>query len=443
MNSNEWLSHLLAKLQISKLNPMQVKVLKHLESHTSLAVEAPTGSGKTLAFLAGSLPLIDSDKQILQGLILVPTRELALQIESIVRQAGLGIKAHAFYGGYAGQEDRKRLAHMPSLIIGTPGRIASLIEQGHLQLDDLKFLVIDEYDKMLEFGFEAEMKFIRSSFQQELTRMILTSATSISEIPDYYSHLPFKKLSFEKPDSTSLTTWGLLIGEDDKNDWVIQLLNQTGEQNVIVFCSYKEDIYGLMHQLYKANIHAVPFHGDMEQAAREESLIQFRTGSSRFLIASDLAARGLDIPALDLVIHYQLPISETSNTHRNGRTARMNAKGNCLYLARDKNETPDFLDQINWQKSLPEKGHPFTKNRIPCDMVTIKITGGRQQKISKGDIVGFMTKMAGIPMDALGLITLGKKHAYIGLKEEYLTDFTKKFNTARIKKTTVKIRPLS
>jgi superfamily II DNA/RNA helicase len=443
MKSNDWIEHLLGKLQIPALNAMQVAVLEELESNSALAVEAPTGSGKSLAFLAGTLPLIDPDKQILQGLILVPTRELAIQIETVVRQAGLGIKAHAFYGGYAGQEDRKRLAHMPSLLIGTPGRIASLIEREHLNLNHLSFLVIDEYDKMLEFGFESEMKFIRTSFQQELKRIILTSATSINEIPAYYSQVPFKKISFEKPENNGLTTWGLLIGEKDKNDCIVELLKQTGEQNVIVFCSYKEDIYGLMHLLYKADVHAVPFHGDMEQAAREESLIQFRTGSSRFLIASDLAARGLDIPALDLVIHYQLPISETSNTHRNGRTARMNTKGNCLYLARDKNEIPDFLNEVNWQYSLPESGHPFTKKTKPFEMTTLKITAGRQQKISKGDIVGFMTKMAGIPMNALGLITLGKKHAYIGIQESYVSNFMKKFKSARIKKTTVKIRPLS
>ena len=442
MIKNEWLNQLLKKLNITALNEMQEAVLSELETHPSMIIEAPTGSGKSLAFLAGTLPLMDVEKKQLQGLILVPTRELAIQLESVVRQGGLGIKVHAFYGGYAGQEDRKRLEHMPSLLIGTPGRIASLIDRGHLSLEHLKFLIIDEYDKMLELGFEEEMKFIRTSFTHHLKRLILTSATHLSSIPSYLSEVPVKSLVFETETNAALKKFALITTANDRENQLIELLKLSGKQHAIIFCTYKEDIIQLCEDLSYEGLNALPFHGDMEQFEREESLIQFRTGSSRILVASDLAARGLDIPSLDLVIHYQLPLSATSDTHRNGRTARMNAKGSCLYLAGHQKEIPDFLDDLDWTTSLPAGEPPFENEVVPCEMATLRFSAGRQNKISKGDVVGFMTKDAGIPGDALGLITLRPKSTYIGVQRQYMKPLLKKFKTARIKKSTVKIRSL-
>ena len=441
MMETDLIPQLLKKMNIDALNPMQEQVIEKGGNYKTLILESPTGSGKSLAFLLAILPLIDATEKKLQGLILVPTRELAIQLEGVIQQCGLGLKVHAFYGGYSGQEDQRRLKHTPSLLIGTPGRISSLIEQEHLKAPDLKALVLDEYDKMLELGFEEEMIYILDQLPQDINRQVLTSATHLEKLPPFISRDGLEVLQLEGQEQR-LTKFALRC-QDDKASCISDLLHLSGRQNIIVFCSFKEDVNALCERLGSEGLEALPFHGDMEQIHREESLIQFRHESSRILIASDLAARGLDVPELDLVIHYQLPLSENSDTHRNGRTARMNAKGAVVYLAGKNDKIPTFLNDLNWQKELRGLDQPFNTRVEDCQMGTVRIAAGRKDKISKGDIVGFFTKVAQIPGNAIGAITLRPKATYIAIDRKYLPNLAKQYGSLKIKKKAARLYLIS
>ncbi|MGB1103403.1 MAG: DEAD/DEAH box helicase [Crocinitomicaceae bacterium] len=439
---NNLITRIQTKLKIGKLNTMQNDVLAAEGDYKTVIIESPTGTGKSLAFLLSILPLIDGDKQKLQALILVPTRELAVQIENIIKQCALGLKIHAFYGGYSGQEDQKRLKHTPSILIGTPGRISALVDQGHVELHDLEAIVLDEYDKILELGFEQEMMSILDQLPDAIQRQVLTSATQLEKIPPYIDKGSLKVLRYESK-VEKLVKYALLSTSRDKVAYLRKLILNSGDKRMIVFCSYKEDVDKICDRLQSGGIPAVPFHGDMEQKYREESLIQFRNGSSRIMVASDLAARGLDVPNLNLVIHYQLPLSEKSETHRNGRTARMKTDGAAVYIKDENEDIPEFIQDLEFKPIDTIENTPFDKVMAPCDLVTLHLNVGRNEKISKGDVLGFLTKVAGIPGKSVGMIHLSPRSTYVALKKKHAEDIINRHQKVRIKKKQAKLQSLS
>src|SRR5690606_27836957 len=329
-------------LGIEQLNSMQEEALEVIDKNASVVILSPTGTGKTLAFLLPLLRQLDIEIKQVQALILVPSRELAIQIEQVAREMGSGYKINAVYGGRAFSKDKIELSQPPAILIGTPGRVGDHLRRGTFSLDHLRVLVLDEFDKSLETGFEGEMREIIESLPG-LEKRILTSATQQENIPGFAGVKEPVYLNYLENAQSLLETRTISSPHKNKLDTLVKLLKSLGDQPGIIFCNYKETIDEVYTYLRSHGIGLECFHGGMEQKDRERSLIKFRNGSSRLILATDLAARGIDVPEIGFIIHYQLPPSKQEFIHRNGRTARMNNKGVAFVLYWEKEKLPDFI----------------------------------------------------------------------------------------------------
>ena len=322
---------ILEKLGIEKLNPMQEEATEAISSNSSVILLSPTGTGKTLAFLLPILEELDPECRNIQVLILVPSRELAIQIEQVTREMGSGYKANAVYGGRAFSKDKIELSHPPAILIGTPGRVGDHLRRGTFSIEDIKILVLDEFDKSLEVGFEAEMSEIISTLPA-IKKRILTSATQEIEIPAFAGVKDPVQINFLAAEKLQLKVKTLVSPTRDKLETLVDLLSNLKNQPGIIFCNFKDSIDEVSNHLSQNKINHGIFHGGMEQKDRERALIKFRNGTYKLLLATDLAARGIDVPEIEFIVHYQLPHSGAEFTHRNGRTARMNKKGTAYVL---------------------------------------------------------------------------------------------------------------
>src|SRR5690554_4852365 len=424
---------ILDKLEIKKLNPMQEEAIEVISKTENTVILSPTGTGKTLAFLLPLLDVIDPEVDGIQALIVVPSRELAIQIEQVFRDMGTGLKLNAVYGGRSKSKDRIELQHTPSVLIGTPGRILDHFTDDHMNTDSIKYLVLDEYDKILEVGFEEELKEI-VSFLANVQKRVLTSATVSIKIPGFVNMSNRKTLNYlEETASSNLKLKIVETEPAEKLDTLIKLFNHIGNQNGIVFCNLRASVENLSAFLEKHHIEHSCFYGGMEQIDRERALIKFSNGSSQVLLATDLAARGLDIPELDYIIHYDLPYHAEEFTHRNGRTARVAAKGTAYVLSHTGRALPDFIAGGEALTEFKTAGiaKPFFK--------TLFISGGRKDKISKGDIAGVFIKKGGLTGTELGLIELKSDCAFVAVPAKKANELIEKLNNTHIKKRKVRI----
>ncbi|MDF4222279.1 DEAD/DEAH box helicase [Maribacter sp. M208] len=427
---------ILSKLNIKALNPMQELALETISSSDNTILLSPTGTGKTLAFLLPVLDLLDPNNPEVQVLILVPSRELAIQIEQVLRDMGTGFKVNAIYGGRAMSKDKIELKHTPAILIGTPGRILDHFMADRFTKDHIKTLVLDEFDKSLEVGFEEQMTEILLELPN-LKKRILTSATEGVKIPKFVGMENPRRINFLKKEIPSQLTISTVVSkEKDKLNTLVQLLEFIGEEPGIIFCNYKDSIESVSVFLSEQGILHECFSGGMEQRDRERALIKFRNGSSRILVATDLAARGIDITELKFIVHYELPHRIEEFTHRNGRTARVNELGTAYVLKWDKEKLPEFIEastpiKINSSKRL---GDPFWE--------TLFISGGRKDKISKGDIAGLFFKQGDLNRDQLGDIELKQDCAFVAVPKSLSKELANKLNNTRLKKKKVRITVL-
>ena len=424
---------ILEKLSIYELNPMQLSAIEAIEKNDKTILLSPTGTGKTLAFLLPLLERLDPECKEVQALIIVPSRELAIQIETVVRDMGSGYKANAIYGGRSIAKDKTELKHTPAILIGTPGRLADHFEQARFTTKDIKTLVIDEFDISIEVGAGGEMKFIMG-YLANVNKRILTSATQGASIPAYLKMDGAKTLNYlsEKP-SSKLTLKTVLSPSANKHNTLVDLLYHLGSEPGIVFCNKKERLEDLSRFLDKRKVAHTCFHGGMEQRDRERALIKLRNGSVSILIASDLAARGIDIPEMSYIIHYEIPEAYQEWTHRNGRTARVNSKGTAYLIKGEKEVLPEFIEKSKIQM-LNKSGEikpPF--------WTTLFISGGRKDKISKGDIAGLFFKQGKITKDQLGIIELKQDCAFVAVPVSIADDLVQKLNNVRLKKKKVRV----
>lgn len=424
---------ILEKLHIYELNPMQHQALEAIDKHEKTILLSPTGTGKTLAFLLPLLDQLDPDIKEVQALIIVPSRELAIQIETVIRNMGSGYKANAIYGGRAISKDKTELKHTPTILIGTPGRLADHFEQARFPTKFIKTVVIDEFDISIEVGASGEMKFIMS-YLANVTKRILTSATQGASIPKYLQMDGAKTLNFlsETP-SAKLDIKTVVSPSANKHNTVVDLLHHVGSEPGIVFCNTKERLEDLSRFLDKKNVAHTCFYGGMEQRDRERALIKLRNGSVSVLIATDLASRGIDIPEMSYIIHYEIPSAIQEYTHRNGRTARVNTKGTAYLIKGDREVFPDFIGnsqtiRVNAAKDIKP---PF--------WVTLFISGGRKDKISKGDIAGLFFKQGHITKDQLGVIELKQDCAFVAVPVSIAEELVTKLNNVRLKKKKVRV----
>jgi superfamily II DNA/RNA helicase len=336
---------ILAKLKIDALNEMQVASGETISASDNVILLSNTGSGKTLAFLLPVLQLLNSSKKDTQAIIIVPSRELALQIETVFKSMATSFKVTCCYGGHLRETEENNLIQPPALLIGTPGRLADHIRRGNITTNTIEILVLDEFDKSLELGFKEEMSFIIGSLRS-LNKRILTSATEAVEVPDFIGLGNPVKLNFldsKNEKSAGLAIKTLQSDGKDKLDTLFRLICMLGNKSTIIFCNHRESVERTSNWLKEKDIVNVFYHGALEQQERDAALCKFRNGTSNVLVTTDLASRGLDIANIRYIIHYHLPASEDVFTHRNGRTARMEASGTAILILSPEEKLPDYI----------------------------------------------------------------------------------------------------
>ena len=424
---------ILTKLNIHRLNPMQQEAIAVIETTANTILLSPTGTGKTLGFSLPLLKSLTSDCNDIQALILVPTRELAIQIEQVIRTMGSGFKVNAVYGGRPMSKDKIEIKHNPAILIGTPGRILDHFNSNRFSKENIKTLILDEFDKSLEQGFEDQMKSIIDQLPA-ISKRILTSATQGVSIPGF--------VKLDKPTTINylnqITPLKLAIKtviSPDKNKLktLLSLLAHIGNEPGIIFCNFRDSINAVSEFLELHTISHTCFSGGMEQKERERALIKFRNGSSQVLLATDLAARGIDIPEVKFIIHYELPIHQEEFIHRNGRTARVNAKGTAYVLKWKDQLLPEFIlnvKGIDISEKAPHK---------PQYWKTLFISGGRKDKISKGDIAGLFFKQGKLNKHELGTIELKQDCAFVAVPLSLADDLVLHLNNTRLKKKKVRV----
>ena len=423
---------ILAKLGIKELNPMQEEALSVIQSHNHSILLSPTGTGKTLAFLLPIIAELDETCHEVQALIIVPTRELAVQIAQVTQEMGTGYRNFAVYGGQSFSNDRMNLKTPPAILIGTPGRIADHLRRETFAIGNIKTIVLDEFDKSLHIGFEDEMREIMNALPN-VKKKVLTSATQAVSIPKFVGlHNP-KQINYLDQKTSQLTIKTVISPDKDKLETLRKTLEHIGNEPGIVFCNFKETIQRVSDYLSNYSVSHVCFYGGMEQKDREQALILFRNGTHKLIIATDLAARGIDVPEIKFIIHYQLPLKSEEFTHRNGRTARMFNDGTAYVIKWEKEELPPFIKDAKVEKLQKAKAP------IQSEWKTVYITGGKKDKISKGDIAGLFFKQGNLTKEQLGNIELKQDCAFVAVHKSEVNNVIKLLNNAKLKNKKVRI----
>jgi superfamily II DNA/RNA helicase len=348
---------------------------------------------------------------------------------------GTGFKVTCCYGGHKREIEENNLLEAPALLIGTPGRLADHIRRGNIQTGKILTLVLDEFDKSLEAGFDEEMAFIIGSLRS-LKKRILTSATAAVEIPGFVGLQQPQTLDFlsgEQPDRLSLQL--LLSPDKDKIETLFRLLCRIGDRSAVIFCNHRESVDRTSALLKEKGIHNVYYHGALEQPERDSALAKFRNGSSKVLVTTDLASRGLDVPNIRYIIHFHLPATEEVLTHRNGRTARVEASGTAIFILSPEERLPSFIPEPLERLELPETATLPPKP----DWTTLFISAGKKDKVNKVDIVGFLTQRGELKKEDLGLIEVKDFFSFIAVRKSKVNHTLHLIKDQRIKNKKVKI----
>lgn len=430
MNKNHHSNNILSNLGIQSLNEMQETAQDVILNDNNVLLLSPTGSGKTLAFLLPVLELLQPEILSVQCLILVPSRELGLQIEQVWKKMGTQYKVNICYGGHSIDTEIKNLSNPPAVLIGTPGRIADHIDRETFRTDKIQTLILDEFDKSLQLGFHEQMSFIIGRLPK-VNKRVLVSATSDIEIPKYTRVVNPTVLDFipEEEEKTNLSMKMIVSPSKDKLESLFNLICSLKSQSAIIFCNHRDAAERISDTLNEKGIYATYYHGGMDQDERERALIQFRNGSISYLITTDLAARGLDIPEMKHVIHYHLPLKEDEFTHRNGRTARMQATGTAYIII---HESEKQLDYIDYEMEILDVKNVVSLPKAP-EFQTIYISGGKKTKLNKFDIVGFFSQKGKLEKDDLGLIEVKDFVSFAAVKFGKVKELLKNIKDEKMK----------
>lgn len=434
MKQTEILDNIHKRTRVTELNPMQ-KRMSEIPVRGTFTLLAPTGSGKTLAFAIPLLKSLAPARGQVQAVVIAPSRELVLQIAEVIRPIATGLKTVAFYGGHSMQEEVNSLAVTPDIIVATPGRLLDHIKRGQLDLGTVSSLVLDEYDKALELGFADEMKRVCRRLTG-LKLEILTSATPLAAIPDYLPASDPMVIDFSASDTPRRRMQIVRVESPsrDKLNTLGDLLHSLPNGRVIVFANHRESVERIYDALKKQGLPVGIYHGGLDQNDRENAIVQLANGSTPILVSTDLGARGLDIPELSAVIHYHMPVSPEAWTHRNGRTARQEAKGDIYVITAEGEDIPYY---ITTDRDYAPTGH--SADPIRSETATLYFNVGKKEKISKGDIVGFLIAKGGLTSDEIGVITLRDHSALVGIPRAKGKSLVDLLGRERIKNTRAKI----
>ena len=430
MNQNPHTTNLLLNLGIESLNEMQEMAQDAILNDNNILILSPTGSGKTLAFLLPIFQMLQEDRKDVQCLILVPSRELGLQIEQVWKKMGTNYKVNVCYGGHSIETEINNLSNPPAVLIGTPGRIADHLDRGTFSTKEIQTLILDEFDKSLQLGFHEQMSFIIARLNS-LNKRVLVSATSDIEIPKYTRVINPTILDFIpfEEENSNLSIKMVVSKEKDKINSLFNLLCSLNSESAIIFCNHRDATERISDTLNEKGIYATYYHGGMDQEERERALIQFRNGSVSYLITTDLAARGLDIPEMKHVIHYHLPLKEDEFTHRNGRTARMLATGTAYIVVHESEKKMEYLD---YAIPVLKVDNATTLPKAP-EFQTIYISGGKKNKLNKIDIVGFFSQKGKLEKGDLGLIEVKDFISFAAVKSKKVKEFLSNIRDEKMK----------
>jgi len=432
MSSYNTLIPYLKNAGFSSFLDIQSSTIDAYRKHSSVVLYSQTGSGKTIAFLSAIIDSIDASKNHTQALIICPTRELAIQIGDVLKSMRTNCLHTTCYGGHSIKTEENNLSANPLIVIGTPGRLADHIERENLQLDDCKNLVIDEFDKCLELGFNNDMEFITSYLEESYNR-ILVSATKIESFPNFIgseNHHFIDKI--EDSDVSNIQEFGVKIQEDAFHTLFL-LTKSIAHEKTIVFCNYREVCEDVSARLNKLGHYSITYHGGLDQDDREKAIIQFKNGSNNILVCTDLASRGIDIDDVKHVIHYQYPNSKEAFTHRIGRTGRMNKQGASYILIGKTIQLPEYMtvpDDFHEIKEVMEISRPKWN--------TLYIGGGKKNKINKIDIVGFLSRQSPLENNEIGVIIVKDKASFAAINADKTKEVIDEIQGKKIKNQKVK-----
>lgn len=415
----------LQELNYQQMTPIQQQSLPAILAGKDVIAQAQTGSGKTAAFALGMLSALQVKRFRIQGLVLCPTRELAEQVAKELRTLGRSIhniKVLTLCGGVPSKHQILSLEHGAHFIVGTPGRVLDHLQQQRLDLSELRMLVLDEADRMLDMGFLDEVARIAAAMPAQ-RQTLLFSATYPDKIEQLAASLmqqPVRVSVSSSLQESSITQQFYVLDNSTREQAVMLVLQQLQPASCVVFCNTKRVTQQLADALQQQGFSAKALHGDLEQKDRDQTLLQFANKSARILVATDVAARGLDISELDLVINAELAHDTDTHTHRIGRTGRAGAKGLAVTLADSKDDYKLSLLQDTLSEPIQLQPLPPLSllEQVPAkaEMVTIQIQGGKKQKLRPGDIVGALTRDQQIAFEDVGKIQLHDLWAYVAVK---------------------------
>lgn len=423
-----------ARIGIAEPNPLQQKVWN--STARRLVVLSPTGTGKTLAFAGALLRRLDAPGAGVQAVVLAPSRELAIQINEVLRRFAPDYRTAAFYGNHAMASEVGSLGggSGPDIVVATPGRLLDHITRGTLDVAGVKALVLDEYDKSLELGFLDEMRRITKRMKA-LDLVVLTSATKLEEIPDFLPLKGVETVDFTRSGERSrLQIVKVNSPERDKLATLADLLRSLPNGRALVFVNHRESAERVYNFLRKEHFPAGIYHGGLEQQHRQLAVDLFNNGTTPILVSTDLGSRGLDIDDVNYVIHYHLPLSPESWTHRNGRTARMGASGTAYVIIAEEENIPDA---VRWDREM-YAGEPAPEG-IRSDVATLYFNAGKKEKISRGDIAGFLMQKGNLTKDEVGKIMVNDHSAIAAVPRSKAAKVVETVAPYKLKNTKVKI----
>ena len=442
----------LASLGYTEMTPIQAQALPPILANKDVIARAKTGSGKTAAFALGLLNKLDVKRFRVQTVVLCPTRELADQVATEIRKLARGIhniKVLTLCGGVAFGPQVGSLEHGAHIIVGTPGRVEEHLRKANLNLDNLTTLVLDEADRMLDMGFQQALDDI-VGYMPEQRQTMLFSATYPEKIEKTAERIMQSPVTVEVQDTHSnqsiIETLYQVENDQSRVEAVRLLLQEHQPETTLIFCNTKVETDRVANELRAAGYEASALHGDLEQKDRDQTLACFANRSISVLVATDVAARGLDIDSLDMVINYQVAQELEVHTHRIGRTGRAGAQGMAcsLYTQRDKHRISQLEDYLKQKFQRGELPH-IRLLREPVfspPMVTIHIGGGKKQKLRAGDIVGALTGADGIPGTEIGKIQVGDHWAYVGVAHKHGKTAFNKLSQGKLKGRSFRVKRL-
>jgi ATP-dependent RNA helicase DbpA len=439
----------LKEIDYIEMTPVQASSLPAILAGRDVVAQARTGSGKTAAFALGLLAALDAASVKLQGLVLCPTRELADQVSREIRRLARfipNIKVLTLCGGVPLRPHLASLSHEPHIIVGTPGRILELIQKGALPLKSIKVLVLDEADRMLDMGFADDLRAIVEAIPTH-RQTLLFSATipqSIQKISRELQRDPLDIAVRDEPDEATIEQTFFEIDDHQKLTALEILLLQYRPESALVFCNTRQTVRLVTETLDARGFAVLALHGELDQRDREEMLVRFANRSCTVLVASDVAARGLDISALPMVVNFDIASDADTHLHRIGRTGRAGRQGVAfsLCLPRESNRANLIEDRLGkplqWGK-LPSisDGAP-----LPAPFVTIAVDAGRQDKLRPGDLLGALTGDAELPVTAVGKIDVFPTRTYVAIAREWHEKALRRLRAGKIKGRTFRIREI-